>query len=190
MHWLKQTVGTGRRSILARIPSTNWPRQTVWLGISAGDHRRPRCRQNHTGQLDPQNPSVRKPSLSRPARRRVTPPNALPRLLGSRRRPSTGCSKRTPGPELSGAPRRPTRLVDVPLMRALLRVLPDQAALLLVGDVDQLPSVGQGQGRHHRVGPQAARVLDRGLPPGRREPHHCQCASHQPRLNTRACACR
>jgi exodeoxyribonuclease V alpha subunit len=30
-------------------------------------------------------------------------------------------------------------------MRALLRALPNQAALLLVGDVDQLPSVGPGQ---------------------------------------------
>jgi exodeoxyribonuclease V alpha subunit len=38
-----------------------------------------------------------------------------------------------------------TSMVDVPLMRALLRALPDQAALLLVGDVDQLPSVGAGQ---------------------------------------------
>jgi exodeoxyribonuclease V alpha subunit len=37
-----------------------------------------------------------------------------------------------------------TSMVDVPLMRALLRALPDQA-LLLVGDVDQLPSVGPGQ---------------------------------------------
>ena len=36
-------------------------------------------------------------------------------------------------------------MVDVPLMRALLRALPEQAALLLVGDVDQLPSVGPGQ---------------------------------------------
>ncbi|WP_459677682.1 SF1B family DNA helicase RecD2 [Acidisoma sp. 7E03] len=36
-------------------------------------------------------------------------------------------------------------MVDVPLMRALLRALPDTAALLLVGDVDQLPSVGPGQ---------------------------------------------
>jgi exodeoxyribonuclease V alpha subunit len=36
-------------------------------------------------------------------------------------------------------------MVDVPLMRALLRALPDQAAFLLVGDVDQLPSVGPGQ---------------------------------------------
>ena len=33
-------------------------------------------------------------------------------------------------------------MVDVPLMRALLRALPERAALLLV---DQLPSVGPGQ---------------------------------------------
>jgi len=38
-----------------------------------------------------------------------------------------------------------TSMVDVPLMRALLRALPAEAALLLVGDVDQLPSVGPGQ---------------------------------------------
>jgi exodeoxyribonuclease V alpha subunit len=38
-----------------------------------------------------------------------------------------------------------TSMVDVPLMRALLRALPQRAALLLVGDVNQLPSVGPGQ---------------------------------------------
>jgi exodeoxyribonuclease V alpha subunit len=38
-----------------------------------------------------------------------------------------------------------TSMVDVPLMHALLRALPEGAALLLVGDVDQLPSVGPGQ---------------------------------------------
>jgi exodeoxyribonuclease V alpha subunit len=36
-------------------------------------------------------------------------------------------------------------MVDVPLMHALLRAVPDGAALILVGDVDQLPSVGPGQ---------------------------------------------
>ena len=36
-------------------------------------------------------------------------------------------------------------MVDVLLMRALLAALPDQAAHLIVGDVDQLPSVGPGQ---------------------------------------------
>ena len=36
-------------------------------------------------------------------------------------------------------------MVDVMLMRALLTAVPDEAALLIVGDVDQLPSVGPGQ---------------------------------------------
>jgi exodeoxyribonuclease V alpha subunit len=35
-------------------------------------------------------------------------------------------------------------MVDVPLMNHLLRALPSSASLLLVGDVDQLPSVGPG----------------------------------------------
>src|SRR6202011_4981925 len=38
-----------------------------------------------------------------------------------------------------------TSMADVPLMRAGLPALPTRAALLLVGDVDQLPSVGPGQ---------------------------------------------
>ena len=38
-----------------------------------------------------------------------------------------------------------TSMVDVLLMKALLRALPPRAGLLLVGDVDQLPSVGHGQ---------------------------------------------
>jgi exodeoxyribonuclease V alpha subunit len=38
-----------------------------------------------------------------------------------------------------------TSMVDVPLMAALLAAIPPEAALLLVGDVDQLPSVGPGQ---------------------------------------------
>jgi exodeoxyribonuclease V alpha subunit len=36
-------------------------------------------------------------------------------------------------------------MVDVLLMHALLKAMPDTAALLVVGDVDQLPSVGPGQ---------------------------------------------
>ena len=37
-----------------------------------------------------------------------------------------------------------TSMLDVPLMCALLRALPKNSALILVGDVDQLPSVGPG----------------------------------------------
>jgi exodeoxyribonuclease V alpha subunit len=33
-------------------------------------------------------------------------------------------------------------MVDVVLMHQLLRAIPEQAAVLMVGDVDQLPSVG------------------------------------------------
>jgi exodeoxyribonuclease V alpha subunit len=36
-------------------------------------------------------------------------------------------------------------MVDVILMQALLKAVPDRAALLIVGDIDQLPSVGPGQ---------------------------------------------
>jgi exodeoxyribonuclease V alpha subunit len=38
-----------------------------------------------------------------------------------------------------------TSMVDVMLMQVLLKAVPDQAAMLIVGDIDQLPSVGPGQ---------------------------------------------
>jgi exodeoxyribonuclease V alpha subunit len=38
-----------------------------------------------------------------------------------------------------------TSMVEVPLMAQLLRAVPDPAAVIIVGDADQLPSVGPGQ---------------------------------------------
>ena len=38
-----------------------------------------------------------------------------------------------------------TSMVDLPLMNALLKAVPEKAAVLLIGDADQLPSVGPGQ---------------------------------------------
>jgi exodeoxyribonuclease V alpha subunit len=38
-----------------------------------------------------------------------------------------------------------TSMIDVPLVHGLLKAVPDHAALILAGDVDQLPSVGPGQ---------------------------------------------
>ena len=38
-----------------------------------------------------------------------------------------------------------TSMVDVLLMQALMKAVPDNAATLIVGDIDQLPSVGPGQ---------------------------------------------
>jgi exodeoxyribonuclease V alpha subunit len=42
-----------------------------------------------------------------------------------------------------------TSMVDVTLMANLLRALPPKASLLLVGDIDQLPSVGPGMVLRH-----------------------------------------
>ncbi len=42
-------------------------------------------------------------------------------------------------------------MVDVPLMHQLLRALPARGSLLLVGDVDQLPSVGPGLVLSHLI---------------------------------------
>jgi exodeoxyribonuclease V alpha subunit len=38
-----------------------------------------------------------------------------------------------------------TSMLDVMLMQALMKAVPDNGALLIVGDIDQLPSVGPGQ---------------------------------------------
>jgi exodeoxyribonuclease V alpha subunit len=38
-----------------------------------------------------------------------------------------------------------TSMIDVMLMQALMKAVPDTAAILIVGDIDQLPSVGPGQ---------------------------------------------
>jgi exodeoxyribonuclease V alpha subunit len=50
-------------------------------------------------------------------------------------------------------------MVDVPLMRSLLNALPDRSALLLVGDVDQLPSVGPGQALADVIASEAVPVI-------------------------------
>ena len=42
-------------------------------------------------------------------------------------------------------------MIDVTLMHALLRALPRHASLLLVGDADQLPSVGPGLVLRHLI---------------------------------------
>ena len=44
-----------------------------------------------------------------------------------------------------------TSMVDVVLMSHLLRALPPQASLLLLGDIDQLPSVGPGMVLRHLI---------------------------------------
>ena len=61
--------------------------------------------------------------------------------------PKTGGFKRSAEKPLDGdlLVLDETSMVDVLLMRSLLEAVPNRAALLLVGDIDQLPSVGPGQ---------------------------------------------
>ncbi len=50
-------------------------------------------------------------------------------------------------------------MVDVLLMQSLLKAVPDHAALLIVGDIDQLPSVGPGQVLADIIGSGAVPVM-------------------------------
>lgn len=50
-------------------------------------------------------------------------------------------------------------MVDVPLLHSLLKAIPLSAALILVGDVDQLPSVGPGQVLADIIGSKAVPVV-------------------------------
>ncbi|WP_237151987.1 SF1B family DNA helicase RecD2 [Oryzibacter oryziterrae] len=61
--------------------------------------------------------------------------------------PSTGGFRRGPSEPLEAdvIVIDEASMVDVPLMAALVEAIPLNAALILVGDVDQLPSVGPGQ---------------------------------------------
>lgn len=49
-------------------------------------------------------------------------------------------------------------MIDTSLMSALVRAVPDNAHLLLVGDADQLPSVGPGEILHDLIGSKEFRV--------------------------------
>ena len=83
-------------------------------------------------------------------------PSGCARPPGSRPRPCIVCSR--PIPVRGGFKRDEEHqldcellvvdevsMVDVPLLHSLLKAVPPRAALILVGDVDQLPSVGPGQ---------------------------------------------
>ena len=50
-------------------------------------------------------------------------------------------------------------MIDVTLMQSLLKAVPSQAALLIVGDIDQLPSVGPGQVLADIIGSEAVPVV-------------------------------
>ena len=81
-----------------------------------------------------------------------------------------------------------TSMVDVPLMNALTKAIPSHAGLLLVGDVDQLPSVGSGQVLADIIasGAHPGGAADRGLPAGGGEPDRGQRPPDQQGPDARA----
>jgi hypothetical protein len=69
---------------------------------------------------------------------------------GFEAKPFIGCLRSIQRPAVSSAARKTrsiatcwwSMLVDVMLMQALVKAVPDHAALLIVGEIDRLPSVG------------------------------------------------
>ncbi len=148
------------------------------------DHRRSGRRQNHDRQFDPSNPRGQ-------GRENVALCPNRPRCQaddrGDRRRGKDDPS--APGGRSQGRRVQAQRdnpldcdllvvdeasMVDVMLMQALMKATPDNAALLIVGDIDQLPSVGPGQVLADIIDfrGRAGRAADRSFSAGRREPHH------------------
>ena len=78
-----------------------------------------------------------------------------------------------------------TSMVDVPPMHSPVRAVPHSAGLILIGDVDQLPSVGPGTVLHD--------LIESGVVPtvrltevfrqaaGSRQPNHSECPPDSPR---------
>ncbi len=73
-------------------------------------------------------------------------------------------------------------MVDVVLGHQFFRAVPSNACVILVGDVDQLPSVGPGSVLADLISSGVVPVvrLDRNLPPGRRKRDRHRRLRHQP----------
>ncbi|SOR26885.1 protein of unknown function [Methylorubrum extorquens] len=78
-----------------------------------------------------------------------------------------------------------TSMVDVPLMHALLKAVPERAGLILVGDVDQLPlgRTRTGARRRDCLRNRAGGAPHRDLPSGGAEPDRRQRSQHQHRAD-------
>jgi exodeoxyribonuclease V alpha subunit len=73
-----------------------------------------------------------------------------------------------------------TSMVDVLLMHALLKAVPEKSAMLVVGDVDQLCRPWPGTRRYNRKRLHPCGPLDGGVPAGSQKPDHRECSRHQP----------
>ena len=76
-------------------------------------------------------------------------------------------------------------MVDVRLMQALMKAVPDSAALLIAGDIDQLPSVGPCQVLADVIASSAVPIvrLTEVFRQAAASPFIVRCPSHQPGFN-------
>ena len=125
-------------------------------------------------------------------RRPDAPPSGWPRPPAARRRPSTACSSSIPRARRFQRNREhpleadlvivdETSMVDQVLAYSLLKAVPAPRRLVLVGDVDQLPSVGPGsvlRDDHRRGAVPVVRLTDI-FRQARAEPDHRQRAPRQ-----------
>ena len=72
-------------------------------------------------------------------------------------------------------------MIDLELMASLFEALPDDAAVILIGDVDQLPSVGPGQVVHDLIESGAVHVV--GLTENRRQAENSSIIRNAYRVN-------
>ena len=146
--WVEGRTGLA----LSESQRPRWPWRS--RGKVGGHHRRARGGQDHGGQQHPADPEGqgREVLLCAPtgrAAKRLTESTGLeaktihrllefdPKVMGFRRDQYSPL-------EADLVVVDEVSMVDVVLMNQLLRAVPTPAAVLLVGDVDQLPSVGPG----------------------------------------------
>ena len=74
-------------------------------------------------------------------------------------------------------------MIDIILMNNLTKALPTTMRLVLVGDIDQLPSVGAGNVLRDIIdsGASPGSEIDTHLPSGTVEPYRYERTCHQPR---------
>ena len=160
---------------------------------AAGDHRRPGGRQDDPGQFHSDHPGGQGRQAPRCARRPAVRPSGCRNRRAWKPRPSIACSRSIrPIGQFKRNADNPLdcdllvadecSMIDVPLANQLLKAVATSTAVILVGDVDQLPSVGPGQFLADLIdsGRGAGHPPDRGVPPGGDVAHRAQCPPDQP----------
>ena len=72
-------------------------------------------------------------------------------------------------------------MIDTQLMHHLLKAIPADAQMILIGDIDQLPSVGPGNVLKDLIPSELLPIIraEKDIPASGRIAHHHQCPSDQ-----------